>query len=389
MIELGRARLGTSLVFFICGIGHGTWAPRLAEIKGQIGASDGELGLSLLMLGVGALIGMPVAGALAGRFGSKTVSLAMALGHGLVFPLMAFAWSWVSLGIAMLLYGLLIGSLDVAMNVQATEIERQKSKPIMSSFHGVYSVGDMTGALLTGLVATLAIGLAPHFLLVSVALLLVGLGGCWTMIQDQKTEPSSDGPAFARPSGILVLIGLIAFAALVAEGSVGDWSAIYLNEYQGADTRTAAIALTVFALAMAIMRFAGDHLVARFGPFTILQASGSLAATGLTVALLTSSPAIAILGYGISGLGVAVLFPVALSIAPRFSGLSASASVAAVATLGYGGFLIGPPVIGLVADQIGLPLALGLVVLLLIATLPAMWLMSRRVAGDQRMTVKA
>lgn len=386
---LGRARLGTSLVFFICGIGHGTWAPRLAEIKGQIGASDGELGLSLLMLGVGALIGMPISGTLTSRLGSRAVSTATALGHGLVFPLMAFAWSWISLGIAMLLYGLLIGSLDVAINVQATEIEREKGKPIMSSFHGVYSVGDMTGALLTGLVASLTIGLAPHFLLVSVVLLLVSLGGCWMMIVSPEAEPPPGDPAFVRPSGILVIIGLIAFAGLVAEGSVGDWSAIYLREHQGADTQTAAIALTVFALAMAIMRFAGDHLVARFGPFIVLQTSGSLAATGLTLALVTGNPAIAILGYGISGLGVAVLFPVALSIAPRFSGLSASASVAAVATLGYGGFLIGPPVIGLVADQIGLPLALGLVVLLLVATLPAIWLMGRRVPGDQRMTAKA
>lgn len=376
-MELGRARLGTSLVFFICGIGHGTWAPRLAEIKVQIGASDGELGLSLLMMGFGALIGMPVAGALTGRFGSKAVSTATALGHGLVFPLMAFAWSWFSLGLAMMLYGLLIGSLDVAMNVQATEIERRKEKPIMSSFHGVYSVGDMAGALLTGLLASLAIGLAPHFLLAAAVLLIVGLGGCWTMIVDRKAEPSS-GPAFVRPSGILVLIGLIAFAALVTEGSVGDWSAIYLTEYQSADTQTAAMALTVFALAMATMRFLGDHLVARFGPFIMLQASGALAATGLLITLLAGNAAIAIVGYGIAGIGIATLFPVALSIAPRFSGLSASASIAAVATLGYGGFLIGPPVVGLVADQIGLPLALSLVVALGATILPLAWLVSRR-----------
>lgn len=387
-MELGRARFGTSLVFFICGIGHGTWAPRLAEIKAQIGASDGELGLSLLMLGVGALIGMPISGVLAGRYGSRSISAVTALGHGLVFPLMAFAWSWISLGVAMLLYGLLIGSLDVAMNVQASEIERRKDKPIMSSFHGVYSVGDMTGALLTGLVASLAIGLAPHFLLVAAILLLAGAGGCWAMISDRKAGSSTGGPAFVRPSGLLVLIGLIAFAALVAEGSVGDWSAIYLHDYQGADTKTAAIALTVFALAMAVMRFAGDRLVARFGPFAILQASGSLAAAGLAIALLTSMPTIAILGYGISGLGVAVLFPVVLSIAPRFSGLSASASVAAVATLGYGGFLIGPPVIGLVADQIGLPLALGMVVLLLVAILPLIWMIMRHADGG-RGVVKA
>ena len=185
------------------------------------------------------------------------------------------------------------------------------------------------------------------------------------------------------------MIGLIACAALLAEGSVGDWSAIYLHDYQGADTRTAAIALTTFALAMAIMRFAGDHLVHRFGPFVILQASASLAAIGLSIALLTNLPSVAILGYGIAGLGIATLFPVLLSVAPRLSGMSASTSVAAVATLGYGGFLVGPPLIGLLADQVGLPLALALVVALLAATLPAIWFIGRRAAGIGRLAIKA
>ncbi|MEM8948652.1 MAG: MFS transporter [Pseudomonadota bacterium] len=388
MTDLGRARLGTCLVFFICGIGHGTWAPRLAEIKAGIGASDGELGLSLLMLGIGALIAMPVTGALVGRFGSKTVSFATAFAQGIVFPLMAFAWSWVTLGLAMFLYGVALGSLDVAMNVQATEIERKKGQSIMSSFHGVYSVGDMAGALATGLAASMLLGLQAHFMTSALILLLVGVGGCWMMIADEKTEPTS-GHSFVLPSGILVVLGLIACAALLAEGSVGDWSAIYLHDYQGADTRTAAIALTVFAFAMAIMRFAGDHLVRRFGPFVILQASASLAAIGLSIALLTDLPSVAILGYGIAGLGIATLFPVLLSVAPRLSGMSASASVAAVATLGYGGFLVGPPLIGLLADQIGLPLALALVVVLLAATLPAIWFVGRRAASIGWLAAKA
>ena len=388
-MELGRARLGTGLVFFICGIGHGTWAPRLADIKAKIGASDGELGLSLLLLGVGALIGMPVAGGLVGRFGSRAVSLAAALAHGLVFPLMAFAWSWVMLGIAMLLYGLAVGSLDVAMNVQATEIERERKTPIMSSFHGVYSVGDMSGALATGLLASLAFGLTSHFLLAAAVLLLMGAGGCWMMIPDRRAEPTTGGPAFVRPSGILVLIGLIAFVALVAEGSVGDWSASICTNTRAPTPRpprsrlpsslwpwrSCALPVTVWSPALA--------------PSPSLQASASLAAAGLAIALSTGTPAFAILGYGIAGLGVAVLFPVALSIAPRLSGFGPSSSVAVVATLGYGGFLIGPPVIGLLADQVGLPLALGLVVALLVATLPLMWLAGQRLARDGGLAVKA
>ena len=378
MSEIQRARLGTASVFFICGIGHGTWAPRLAELKAQVGASDGQLGLALLMIGVGALIAMPITGFLVGRVGSRQVCFAMALAHGLVFPLQAFAWNYLVLGMAMLLYGLAIASLDVAMNVQATEIERRYGRPIMSSFHGVYSVGDMVGALLTGAAASIALGLASHFFMASAVMLLGGLGGCLLMVFDEKAEPSG-GPTFLLPRGILVAIGLIAFAALVAEGSVGDWSAIYLKDYQNADTETAAIALTVFALAMAIMRFAGDRLVQRFGPFAILQASGLLAATGLIIALMASSPTVAILGYGISGLGIAVLFPVSLSIAPRFGGgLSTGASVAAVATLGYGGFLIGPPLIGLLADQVGLPLALSVVVALSVTILPLVLLVRQK-----------
>lgn len=364
MSEIQRARLGTASVFFICGIGHGTWAPRLAELKAQVGASDGQLGLALLMIGVGALIAMPITGMLVGKLGSRQVCFAMAVAHGLVFPLQAFAWNWVVLGLAMLLYGLAVSSLDVAMNVQATEIERRYRRPIMSSFHGVYSVGDMLGALLTGIAASIALGLTSHFFLAAFFMFLGGVGGCFLMVFDGKVDPS-DGPTFVMPRGVLIAVGLVAFAALVAEGSVGDWSAIYLKDYQGADTETAAIALTVFALAMAVMRFAGDHFVHRFGPFAILQISGAFAATGLVIALLAPSPTVAIAGYAISGLGIAVLFPVTLSIAPRFrGGLSTGASVAAVATLGYGGFLIGPPIIGLLADHVGLHLALCVVVAL-------------------------
>ncbi len=386
MTELGRARLGTSLVFFICGIGHGTWAPRLADIKEKIGASDGHLGLALLMLGIGALIAMPVTGMLVGRIGSRGMSTMTAAAHGLAFPLMAFAWDWISLGAAMLLYGLAIASLDVAMNVQATEIEERCGRPIMSSFHGIYSVGDMAGALLTALAATYAFGLGAHFMIAAGVLLLAGVGGCRLMIfaRDQAQEDART-PAFVWPGGVLIIIGLIAFAALLAEGSVGDWSAVYLSDHQGADTRTAAIALTVFALAMAIMRFLGDRLVARFGPFAMLQISGLLAATGLTIALLTHAPSIAIFGYGIAGLGIAVLFPVALSVAPTLSRMSKGAAVAAVATLGYGGFLVGPPVIGLLADQIGLPQALGLVVILAAAIVPLALVAAKRTRSRKAM----
>ncbi len=379
MSDSQKARLGTAIVFFICGIGHGTWAPRLADIKERIGASDGQLGLSLLMLGIGALIAMPIAGALIGRIGSRRMSLVTAIAHGLLFPLMAFAWDWLSLGAAMMLYGLAVAGLDVAMNVQATEIEERYGRPIMSSFHGTYSVGDMAGALATGLVASMLLSLDAHFLIVAPVILVMGIVGCRLMISppagDAKEVENSHG--LVRPSGVLVIVGLIAFAALLAEGSVGDWSAIYMREHQGADTATAAMALTLFALAMAIMRFLGDRLIARFGPFAMLQISGLLAATGLTIALLTDTVIIAIAAYGLAGFGIAVLFPVALSVAPKLSKMSKGTAVAAVATLGYGGFLAGPPVIGFLADGTSLPLALGLVVILAAAIGPLAWLASR------------
>lgn len=333
------------------------------------------------MLGVGALIAMPISGILTTRFGSRAVSMAAALAHGLVFPFVGFAWSWVSLGVAMLFYGFAVAALDVAMNVQAVAIEQRLGRPIMSSFHGVYSVGDMAGALGAGLAALLILGLGPHFLLAALALLVIGVGGCRLMIADRRAddERGDGGPAFVRPGGVLILIGLIAFAALLAEGSVGDWSAVYLTEHQGADTKAAALALTVFALAMAVTRFLGDRLVARFGPFAMISISGALAAFGLLFALKAGSPTIATIGYGLAGMGLAVLFPVTLSIAPRFGGMSAGASIAAVSTLGYGGFLAGPPLIGLLADQVGLPAALVLVVIL-VGLVPGLALAALRIA---------
>jgi MFS family permease len=356
-------------VFFLSGAGHGSWAPRLAEIKAHVGASDGQMGLALLMIAFGALLAMPTAGWLAARHGSRPVTAATALAHGLAFPLIAFASSPVSLGGAFFLYGFAVGALDVSMNVQAASVEARYGRPIMSSLHGVFSVGDIAGALGAGAAAYLALGLVPHLAIMTLPILFLGTGVCVLMLP-RAAEPIHDGPAFARPGRSLMMLAMIGFIALLAEGSIGDWSAIYLHDYLGAETGTAALAFAAFAAAMATGRFAGDYLVKRFGAITMLRTAGLLATLGLALTLISPAAWLAILGYGIAGLGISVLFPIALSVAARTPGISPGIAIAGVSTVGYCGFLFGPPTIGLLADVTGLATALCLVVLLAALIMP-------------------
>ncbi len=358
-----RARLGTAVVFALNGFGHGSWAPRLAEVKDGLGLGEGQLGIALFMLAIGALIAMPLAGILIARFGSRAVTAAAILPFALSLAALALAGGWASLCAAFFAYGVSSGSMDVAMNAQGAAVERRRRRPILSSLHGMFSLGGMAGAVVAGWVAREGAGLAPHFAWVGAASLIVGFAACLWML-GPKEDARADGPLFVRPSRGLLLLGVIAFCVLLAEGSVGDWSAVYLSGSLGADTATAAAAFAVFSLMMAAGRFAGDRLILRFGEVRIIRVGGALAALGLGGALLIGRPEAAILGFGMVGAGLSCIFPVTLSLAARAGDVPAGVAIAGVCTLGYFGLLLGPPLIGVLAELMGLPPALGLVVLL-------------------------
>ncbi len=361
--RLFRARVGVAAVFFLNGVGYGSWVPRIAEIKTRLDLSDGQLGLALFMAAVGALIAMPLAGAAAHRFGSRRATALTVVLSGLSLPPLALVPGWPALALALLFLGAAVGALDVAMNSQGVAVEKRYWRPIMSSLHGMFSLGAMAGAGATGLIAGAEIALLPHFIGIGTLVALVGLAACRPMLP-ASAEAGAAGPGFAWPSAGILLPGIVALAGLLSEGAMADWSSVYLSASLGAGTTTAAVAFAAFSLMMAVGRFSGDRLVARLGGDRVVRAGGALAATGLGLTLAIGQQYLAVIGFGLVGAGLSCVFPVVLSSAARTPDLPPSAAIAAVCTLGYLGFLIGPTAIGGLAELIGLPGALGLVVLL-------------------------
>jgi hypothetical protein len=361
--RLFRARAGVAAVFFLNGCGWGSWVPRIAEIQDKLGIGDGPLGLALFMAAVGALIAMPLAGAAAHRYGSRAATAVAAPCYGLSLPGLALAPDLIGLGLALFVAGAASGALDVSMNAQGVAVEKRYWAPIMSSLHGMFSLGAMAGAGATGLIAGLGAPLLPHFVGIAGLVIIASAIACRPMLP-AADEGGAEGRGFARPSLGLLWPGVVALAALLSEGAMADWSAVYLSASLGAGTTMAATAFGAFSMMMAAGRFTGDRLVAKLGGDPVVRGGGVLAALGLGLTLLIGHAAIAVIGFALVGAGLSCVFPVVLSSAARTPKLAPSAAIAAVCTVGYFGFLLGPPAIGGLAEVIGLPGALGLVVLL-------------------------
>ena len=355
------ARLAVSVVFFVNGTVLASWVPHVATVQAGLGLTPGTLGLALLGMAAGAVISMPLAGALIGRVGSRAVTTFAALAFCLTLPLPLLASSAPLLGLALLLFGAANGAMDVSMNAQAVDVERRHGRPIMSAFHGLFSLGGLAGASLAVLLVGMGVAPLAHVLGVAAVCLIVAAVASRGLLA--AAGRVSAGPRFARPTGSLVGLGALAFCIAVGEGSMADWSAVYLRGSLGTDATFAAAGYAAFSLTMAAGRFVGDRLVARFGPVTIVRASASLAAVGLAAGLIVGHPVAAIVGFGCVGAGLANLIPLLFSAAGRAPGVGPGVGIAAVATVGYFGFLAGPPLIGFAAELVTLPVALGVVVL--------------------------
>ncbi len=334
------ARCAVSTIFFVNGMVLASWVPHIPTVKAQHALSDGQLGIVLLCMAVGSVLALPLAAWLIGRFGSRCMTALAALGFCLALPLPIISPTVGLLAFSLMLLGACNGTLDVFMNSQAVEVERQYQRAIMSSFHGLFSLGGLVGA---GLLAVLAV--------VSVLRGLV----------PSPPQQASRGPTFVKPTGILVGLGILAFFGLLTEGAMADWSAVYLHDVLSINSATAAAGFAACSLMMAVGRFGGDRLANRFGPRQLLRACGTLAAAGLGSGLLIGKPIPAILGFGLVGLGISNIIPVLFSAAGRIHGVQAGTALAAVATTGYCGFLAGPPLIGFAAESTSLPVALGIV----------------------------
>jgi fucose permease len=336
---LRRARLATATLFFANGCGLGSWVPHIPGVKLWHGLSDAALGLALLAIAGGAVAALPIAGALAARYGSRPISRAAAILFCTVLPLPLLAPDFPLLFAAFVLLGVGIGALDVAMNAHAVLVEERYGRPIMSSFHGLFSLGGLVGAALAG--GAMEVGVPPvEHLAMSAAMLGAAVLAAWPALLPTMPAPAG-GPLFVLPRGRLAVLGAVALVAFMAEGAMGDWSAIYIRMDLGASPATAAYGFAAFSLTMAIGRLTGDGLVARFSPAAIIVAGALVGAAALAAALIAGHPAAAVLGFAGMGLGLANVAPIVFSAAGRMPDLAPGIGIAAVSTAGYCGFLAG------------------------------------------------
>jgi MFS family permease len=360
--KLSANRLAVAAVFFVNGATLASWVPHIPTVQSRLNLSDGLLGLALLAFASGALVGLATSGWLIGRFSSRSVTrvATVLLCASLPWPVLAPRLELLVLALA--LFGAANGAMDVAMNAQGVAVEERHGAPIMSSFHGLFSLGGLAGAGLAGIALTARLSPTAHVL--AATLVLGGVGALalgWLLPGEVDRAP--DEPKFALPVGPVLGLSILALFSLIGEGAMADWSAVYLRHTLGADAGLAATGFAAFSLTMAIARFSGDRLVGAFGPVRVVRASASFSAGGLGLALIAGQPLAAIVGFGCVGLGLANVIPILFSAAGRLPGVSAGKGIAAVATTGYLGFLAGPPLIGFAADVVTLRGALGLVVL--------------------------
>jgi MFS family permease len=353
----------TSIVFFSIGFVSGAWAPLIPFVKARLQLDDAGLGLVLLCLGAGSVVAMPPAGALATRLGCRRVLTAAGMACAGCFLLMALAPSPALLAAALFAFGAALGSLDCVVNIHAIAVERDAARPMMSGFHGLYSLGGAAGAgAASGLVA---LGATP----VLTAALTAGLVVAATLAAHPRllSRPAAGrGPLFALPHGVVVLIGVGCLIVFLAEGSVLDWSAVFLRTQRGAGPAQAGLAYAAFSVTMTAGRLIGDRLVARVGHPAILLMGSLAAAAGLTIAASAPGWPAAVAGYAVVGAGCSNIVPVLFTLTGRQSVMPEPQAVAAVSVLGYAGLLAGPAAIGFLAHAYGLPQALLAVAALLL-----------------------
>ena len=356
------SRLAIGLFFFCDGLLLGSWAARIPAVQQHASLTNARLGLALFAASLGALVAMPIAGRLCERVGSRSVTLAaLLLGSG---SLLATSLAGGLAGLAAALFGVGagFGAMNVSVNAQGLVLERLSGRPILSSFHAAFSAGGLAGAGLGALAAGAGLEPRRHFAVLAVALIATGIASVRFLLPPEADD-KAQSRTFARPPRAIFVLGTAALCTMLAEGAAADWSAVYLSRSFAATAGVAALAYTVFALAMTTSRTFGDRFNRRYGPVVLARSGAALATIGLGVGLAVGVVPVAIAGFAAMGAGLGVVIPILFRAAASTPDVSASIGVAAVSTIGWLGFLAGPPAIGFAASVVGLRAALGIVVL--------------------------
>lgn len=361
--EVRRARYAVAAVFAVHGSVTGSFATRVPWIQEHAGVSAGQLGLALAFPALGASVAMPLAGRVSHRFGARTALRGLLALWTLALVLPSLAPNLLTLCLALFVYGASAGVSDVAMNALGVETENRLDKSIMSGLHGMWSAGALIGSAAGTLAAHLGTDARTHHALAAAVLTVVGLVACTWVLDLQPAEDEDPPPRFALPPKSAVLIGAVGFCAVFAEGASLDWSAVYLRDELETSAGLAAACTTGFTLTMAVARLVGDKVVDRFGAVRAVRVSGVLATLGGLLVVGGGHPAVAMTGFALIGLGIAVVVPLCFAAAGR-AGSNPSLAIAGVATITYTSGLVAPSAIGGLAQATSLVVSFGLVTVL-------------------------
>ena len=360
----GRAEQhSTRLLFLLAGFSAAAWASLVPVAKAATGVNEGQLGLVLLCLGIGSLLAMPVSGVVSTRHGCRKVLMVCGVALCACLPLLASVQNVFTLAASLFFFGAMIGTFDCVMNIQAVIVERDSKRPLMSGFHGFYSLGGLLGAATTSTIMDL--GVSPFATVSAIAL----AGVLLLMLIRRHVLPygnPAEGPPFALPRGEVLFLGMLCMTVFLVEGSMMDWSAVLLTENHGMPVAQAGYGFAAFSLTMTFGRLTGDRIVARVGRRSVVTVGGLLAMGGILLATLVPLWQAALLGYAMVGLGCSNIVPVLFTAVGRQTSMPQSVAVPAMSTLGYAGVLAGPAAIGFIAHHSSLPMAFLLVAALML-----------------------
>ncbi|MBX2806104.1 MAG: MFS transporter [Hyphomicrobiales bacterium] len=363
MSQLLRVRFAVLALFTLNGALFGAWAARLPAIQQAFELGARDLGLLLLLPAAGAIVSFPLSGSSCDRYGAARVAGWLAIAFCPAMLLVAWSTNLAMLAVSIALFGAVMGALDVAMNSWGAEVERTGGRPIMSSFHAFFSLGVGLGAASGALAAWAEIGYPVHFTVF--ALLATGLvwaGRCeWPYA---APDAGSSSFRFVLPKGKLLIVAVVAFAAAMSEGGMLDWSALFITNVLSGSESEGALGITIFSIAMVTMRLLGDRIIMALGPCLTIRICGLSAVAGGSLTFCASSLLIVYPGYFLMGVGYSIVFPLVFSRAANDGQLTQGRAIAAVAFFGYGGILIGSPLIGFLAEEITLRTTFSLFILL-------------------------
>ena len=360
---LRRYRIATSVFFFIAGLTFATWASRIPAIQAKLNLSDGALGGVLFALPAGLMLSLPLSGWLVSKYGSRPMMIAGALFYPAILLLLASAPSVISLTISLFAFGVMGNLINIAMNTQAVGVESLYGRSVMASFHGLWSLAGFTGALVGGLFVSAGISPLIHFSVVAAfAILLVLLFFKNSLPRDTGNDQPQK--LFVKPDRKILLLGLIAFCTLLSEGAMADWSGVYFKKIVEAPASMITLGYVAFTAMMATGRFVGDWLVTRIGVKRMLQISGTMITSGLLLSVFFPYLTTATIGFLLVGFGVSSVVPIVYGLAGKSKTMSPGTALASVSTIGFLGFLIGPPVIGFIAQAVSLRWSFTLIAIL-------------------------